>query len=163
MESLNLSGIMKESLASMENEAKLKDMIADVLLETRHHMNQVEDYALLEKLKDRGSLFLSEYERHHLAAHYPLTEVLQKISNIQSEDYESADHLAYYGDLIDVLREDIPSVNTDRLRYEAHRFYVSYYLNRQRLQIKDDGLLRARGEFYEEIKQLPRTYGEDLV
>lgn len=155
MEDLSLSKIVEKSLIAVENEAQLKDMIADVILETRHHMNQVEDYGTLEKLKDRGSLFLAEYERHHLAPNYPLTEVLQKISAIQNDEYLQSDRLSYFGGLIDAIRETIPSVTTDRLRYEAHRFFITYYLNMQRLEIRDEGILKARNEMLENIKQLP--------
>lgn len=155
MEDLSLAKIVERGLINIEDESRLRDLIADGILETRYLMNQVQDYESLEKLKDRGSFFLAEYERHYLAAYYPLSEVLQKISVIQNDEHQYEDRLSYYGGLIDAIRENIPSVNTDRLRYEAHRFFITYYLNMQKLEIRDEGILKARHEMLENLKQLP--------
>lgn len=134
MENTAAASLIRQSLKKIQDTAQLRDIVCDYILQIRTQMNSTEDKKLLYPMMDRGYFVLSEIEKENLIIERPLTEVLGKIQAFGSWD-------------IDAITENMPQ-SSDRIRYEAHRLFISFILNVQRLEISDSQKASAQEAYY---------------
>lgn len=152
MEHTAAASLLRQSLQKIQNPEKLREIVSDYILQIRNQMNTTEDNKLLYPMMDRAYFVLSEIEKEKLIPERPLTEVITKINAIGSWDLRFEQSHMDYEKVIDAIREDIPSNTTEsRIRYEAHRLFISFILNVQRLDIRDSQHLSAQDAFYKKL------------
>lgn len=134
MENTAAASLLRSSIQKIQDPHKLRDIVSDFILQIRTQMNSTEDKKLLYPMMDRGYFVLSEIEKENLLPERPLTEVLSKINAFGSWD-------------IDAITEHMPQ-STERIRYEAHRLFISFILNVQRLEISDSQKASAENAYY---------------
>lgn len=158
MENSAAESLLRQSLHKIQNPDKLREIVSDYILQIRTQMNTTEDNKLLYPMMDRGYFVLSEIEKESLLPEKPLTEVITKMNTIGCWDLRFEQGHMDYENVIDAIREHIPSNTTEtRLSYEAHRLFISFILNVQRLEIRDSQRLNAQEAFY---KKLADRFGQ---
>lgn len=137
MENTAAASLLRSSIQKIQDPHKLRDIVSDFILQIRTQMNSTEDKKLLYPMMDRGYFVLSEIEKENLLPEKPLSEVLSKIHSYGSWN-------------IDAITEQMPQ-SSDRIRYEAHRLFISFILNVQRLEISEHQKAAAEEAYYKKF------------